>query len=303
MSWIRYGDKPRLKHYAPQDPANYDNKKVCIPHMLENTAKYFPYNVALIFQGYFLNYWDLKDMVDRLATCLADFGVRKNDKVALLLPNCIHTVVTYYAVLKLGAVAVMNNPLCNDRELKYQYNDSGARVLVCTDWLTERMIALRPKTGIKQIISASLADYLPADKAGLVPAVPLPYAKDVYDFMWCLDNYSPQPPPVEVNWTDPAVMQYTIGTSGLPKAAFMTHGNLSTMVQVYAAWLNNAVPGRGTTLAAAPIHNYPGMQLAINLPIYMGWRNVLIAEPTPGALAEAIRLYRPNFDPWCLPII
>lgn len=84
--------------------------KICIPHMLENAAKCYPYNVALIFQGYFLNYLDLKDMVDRFATCLADFGVRKGDRVAVLLPNCIHTVVTYYAIMRLGAVAVMNNP-------------------------------------------------------------------------------------------------------------------------------------------------------------------------------------------------
>lgn len=297
VSKIRYQDKPWLKHYAPQVPAHIEYKKICIPHMLENAAKCYPYNVALIFQGYFLNYLDLKDMVDRFATCLADFGVRKGDRVAVLLPNCIHTVVTYYAIMRLGAVAVMNNPLYTDRELEYQFNDSGSKVLVCLDWLAERMTALRPRTGIKQIVSASLADYLPADKEGSIPAAPLPKAEDVYDFKWCLDKYPPQPPEVEVNWTDMAVLQYTGGTTGLPKAAILTHSNLSSMVQMYVAWIFDAEPGKETMLAATPVFHILGMQVAMNLPIYMGWRNVLIPKPTPDALLEAIRLYRPNFAP------
>ena len=161
MSQIRYEDRPWIKHYASQVPANLDYEKVCIPHMLENSAQKYPDHTALIFQGYFISYRDLKDMVDRFATCLADFGVQKDDKVAILLPNCIHIVVAYFALLKLGAVAVMNNPLYTDRELEYQYNDSGSKVLICMDWLTERMVALRPRTGIKQIVSDLLGDYFP----------------------------------------------------------------------------------------------------------------------------------------------
>lgn len=297
VSQIRYEDRPWLKHYASQVPANLDYEKVCIPHMLENSAQKYPDHTALIFQGYFFSYRDLKDMVDRFATCLADFGVQKDDKVAILLPNCIHIVVAYFALLKLGAVAVMNNPLYTDRELEYQYNDSGSKVLICMDWLTERMVALRPRTGIKQIVSASLGDYLPEDKAGSIPAAPLPEAEDVYDFKWCLTNYPAQPPQVEVGWHDVAVLQYTGGTTGLPKAAILTHRNLSSMIQMYRAWIYDAQPGEGTMLAATPVFHILGMQVAMNLPVYMGWRNVLIPRPTPDALLEAIRLYQPNFAP------
>lgn len=265
--------------------------------MLENTAEKFPDQTALIFQGYFVTYQELKDMVDRFACCLADFGVQKDDKVAVLLPNCIHAVVAYYATLKLGAVVVMNNPLYTDRELEYQYNDSGSKVLICMDWLTERMVALRPSTGIKQIVSASLADYLSPENVGKIPAAPLVDAENVFDFKWCLEKYPPDPPRVDINWNDTAVLQYTGGTTGLPKAAILTHRNLSSMIQMYRAWIYDVVPGEGTLLAATPIFHILGMQVAMNLPIYMGMRNVLIPKPTPDTLLEAIRLYRPNFSP------
>jgi long-chain acyl-CoA synthetase len=178
--------------------------------MLENTAEKFPDQTALIFQGYFVTYQELKDMVDRFACCLADFGVQKDDKVAVLLPNCIHAVVAYYATLKLGAVVVMNNPLYTDRELEYQYNDSGSKVLICMDWLTERMVALRPSTGIKQIVSASLADYLSPENVGKIPAAPLVDAENVFDSKWCLEKYPPDPPRVDINWDDTAVLHKTI---------------------------------------------------------------------------------------------
>ena len=297
MSEIRYEDRPWLKNYVPGVPTSIDYQEICIPHMLENTAEKFPDQTALIFQGYFVTYQELKDMVDRFACCLADFGVQKDDKVAVLLPNWIHAVVAYYATLKLGAVVVMNNPLYTDRELEYQYNDSGSKVLICMDWLTERMVALRPSTGIKQIVSASLADYLSPENVGKIPAAPLVDAENVFDFKWCLEKYPPDPPRVDINWNDTAVLQYTGGTTGLPKAAILTHRNLSSMIQMYRAWIYDVVPGEGTLLAATPIFHILGMQVAMNLPIYMGMRNVLIPKPTPDTLLEAIRLYRPNFSP------
>ena len=110
-------------------------------------------------------------MVDRFATCLSAFGVQKGDSVAILLPNVIPCVVSYYAILKIGAVAVMNNPLYTDRELEHQFNDSGAKLLITLDLLGNRMIDLRPKTDIKQIVYTSIGDYLPFPKNFLFPLV------------------------------------------------------------------------------------------------------------------------------------
>ena len=103
-------------------------------------------------------------MVDRFATCLTAFGIKPKDAVAILLPNVIPCVVAYFAILKIGAITVMNNPLYTDRELDHQFNDSGAKALITLDLLANRMIDLRPKTKIKQIVYTSIGDYLPSDK-------------------------------------------------------------------------------------------------------------------------------------------
>ena len=107
--------------------------------------------MALSFQGYKVTYRELKDMVDRFAACLHDFGLQKGDSIAILLPNIIPCVVSYYAILKIGGIAVMNNPLYSDRELEHQFNDSGAKLLITLDLLGNRMIDLRPKTGRRSV--------------------------------------------------------------------------------------------------------------------------------------------------------
>jgi long-chain acyl-CoA synthetase len=131
----------------------------------------FPGKMALTFQGYAVSFAKLNDMVDRFAACLTDFGVKKGDSVAILLPNVIPCVVAYYATMRIGAITVMNNPLYSDRELEHQFNDSGAKVLITLDLLGNRMIDLRPKTSIKQIVYTSIGDYLPFPKNLLFPLV------------------------------------------------------------------------------------------------------------------------------------
>ena len=136
-----------------------------MPDILDRTAKQFPERSALIFQGTTVSFRELKDMVDRFAACLTAFGVKQGDAVAILLPNMIPCVVAYYAILKIGAIIVMNNPLYSDPELDHQFNDSGAKVLITLDLLGNRMIDLRPKTKIKQIVYTSIGDYLPPASA------------------------------------------------------------------------------------------------------------------------------------------
>ena len=145
-------EKLWLKSYEKGVPEFVKYEEICMPDILDRTAKQFPDKPALIFQGTTVNFGQFKEMVDRFAACLADFGVKKGDAVAILLPNVIPCVVAYYAILKIGAIVVMNNPLYSDPELEHQFNDSGAKVLITLDVLAKRMIALRPKTKIKQIV-------------------------------------------------------------------------------------------------------------------------------------------------------
>jgi len=275
--------------------------------VLDRTAAEFPAKPALVFQGYQVRYRELKDMVDRCATCLVDFGVRKGDAVAILLPNLIPCVVAYYAVLKLGAVAVMNNPLYTDSELEHQFNDSGSKVLICLDLLANRMIDLRRRTTIKQIVYTSIGDYLPFPKNMLFPlvakkkkmAADVKAAPDVYKWKECLAAHQPHLPSVMITFDDIAQYQYTGGTTGVSKGVQLTHGNLSKQVQQLNEWFPEEVLKRGDeiVLGALPFFHVFGLSTAMNLAVYMGWTDVLIPRPQPEPLLEAIRKFRPTFAP------
>jgi len=145
---MNYQEKPWLSSYPDGVGAKTGFEDLCIPDFLERSAREFPEDMAVNFMGSMLTFRQLKDTVDRFAACLMDLGIAKGDSVAILLPNTIQCVAAYYAILKIGGIAVMNNPLYSDKELLHQYNDSGAKALVALDLLADRMIDIRPKTSI-----------------------------------------------------------------------------------------------------------------------------------------------------------
>jgi long-chain acyl-CoA synthetase len=301
---ITYNDKPWLNHYQPGVSQHIEYESKCIPDFLDRSCDRFPDKMALNFQGYEITFRQFNDMVNRFAACLTDFGVGKGDAVALLLPNMIPCVAAYYAVLRIGAIAVMNNPLYSDRELEHQLNDSGAKVLVTLDLLGNRMIDLRPKTRIKQIIYTSIGDYLPFPKNLLFPlvakkkklAAKVKQAENVYRWKPLLARYRPDRPNVELSLDDVAMYQYTGGTTGVSKGVMLTHGNLSRQVQQVAAWF----PGFGSDeimLGALPFFHVFGLTTTMNLAIFYGWGDILIPKPQAPQLLEAIAKYRPTFAP------
>jgi long-chain acyl-CoA synthetase len=302
---IRYQDKPWLKSYEQGVPENINYEEICLPDILDRSAKEFPENKALIFLGYTMNYRQFKDMVNRFAACLVDFGVKKGDAVAILLPNMIQCVVAYYAILKVGGIVVMNNPLYSDPELEHQFNDSGSKVLVTIDLLGNRMIDLRPKTKIKQIVYVSIGDYLPFPKSLLFPlvgrkkklAADVKPAPDVYKWKDCIAKYAPNTPSVKVSFNDVAMYQYTGGTTGVSKGVELTHSNLSKQIQQIRAWFPALQRGTETLLGALPYFHVFGLSTTMNFAVYMGWAEILVIRPQPEPLLEAIRKFRPTFAP------
>jgi len=299
---LSYKDKPWLKSYQKGVPEHIDYEEICLPDVLEQTAAQFPKNHALIFQGYKLNFTEFKEMVDKFATCLADFGVKKGDAVAILLPNMIPCVAAYFAILKIGAIAVMNNPLYSDRELEHQFNDSGAKVLVTIDLLGNRMIDLRPRTPIQQIVITSIGDYLPFPKNLLFPlvakkkklAADVKIADRVYRWKDLIAKYPAKPPQVKIGFGDVAMYQYTGGTTGVSKGVELTHSNLSKQAQQLSAWFPTFKKGEERVLGALPFFHVFGMSCGMNAAILMGWPLILVPKPQPDALLEAIKKFKPT---------
>jgi long-chain acyl-CoA synthetase len=301
---IKYEDKPWLTSYEKGVPEKIEYEEICLPEILERTAGKFPDKMALLFQGYKITYRELNNMVNRFASCLHGFGIKKGDSVAILLPNLIPCVAACYATLRIGGIVVMNNPLYSDRELEHQFNDSGSKVLVTIDLLGNRMIDLRSKTNIKQIIYTSIGDYLPFPKNLLFPlvakkkklAADVKSAENVFKWKTVLEKSSSNPPDVKLAFDDVAMYQYTGGTTGVSKGVMLTHSNLSKQIQQIGAWFPT-FDSNEIMLGALPFFHVFGLTTAMNLSIYLGWGNILVPKPQPEPLLEAIRKFKPTFAP------
>jgi long-chain acyl-CoA synthetase len=300
-----YDKRPWLNHYENGVPQEISFDKNLLPDFLENSAKKFPDKSALNFKGYRVTYKELHSMVEKFSAHLHSFGIKKGDVVAILLPSMISCVVSYYAVIKIGGIVVMNNPLYSDRELEYQFNDSGAKALITLDRLANRMIDLRPRTGIKQIIYTTVGEYLPPMTNVLFKlfgrmkghTVSVKEADNLYRYKELLKKDALQAPKIDISPDDVAMYQYTGGTTGVSKGAILTHENLSMHTQQLKAWLPQFKEGQEVMLGALPSFHVFGLTVCMNFSILMGWENVIVIQPKAEELIKAISNYKPTFAP------
>lgn len=300
-----YQEKPWLKHYGEGTPEHLDYEELILPQFLERSAKNFPDNAALKFKKYKITYSELDEMVNRFAAALHGFGIRKGDPVAILLPNLVPCVVAYYAAMKIGAITVMNNPLYTNAELKHQFNDSGAKILITLDLLVERMVDLRSETSIQQIIYTSIGDYLRlpmklgfrlvGKRKGLTTDVAP--AENLYKWKEVLAANEPNVPEIDITFDDVAMYQYTGGTTAVSKGVILTHGNLSRQVQQVTQWFPVFEDGTEDMLGALPFFHVFGLSTSMNFSIYKGWSNILVPKPQAQDLLDTISTCKPSFAP------
>lgn len=304
MITLTCSDKPWLAHYDKGVPPVIDYRRLTLPQMFQTTVGRYPQHTALIYQGHHISYAELQVLVRTFSITLTTLGIRKGDVVGIWLPNTVATVVSYYAALTIGAIVVMANPLASDRELTHQMNDAAAKLLITLDVLAQRAIALRDKTQVDVVIYASLGDFLPTHlkwvfsfksrKQGLSAKVPS--TERVYSWKEAMALRGTPIPEPAIHPDEVAVYQYTGGTTGRPKAAMLTHTNLTCMTQMYEAWFQLDKADE-RVLAAPPFFHVLGMSTAMNLPVHMGWSVVLEPRPKPGKLLDAIRKFKPTLAP------
>lgn len=296
-------EKIWLKSYASGVPAELNFEKINPSDALTRTAERFPNNAALIFQGAKITYRQLDDMVSRFASALAGMGIRPGDKVAVLLPNIPQCVIGIYGSFRAGAVCALNNPLYTDRELEHQFNDSGSKILVSLDLLVPRMINLRSKTGIKNIISCHIRDYLPFPLKQLFPFVKktmhlkTPQATDVHEFTDLIKASEPIKQSVKSDWNDTALLLYTGGTTGVSKGVMLTNENVSSNVQQCRAWFKGFDDGNEIVVGCLPFFHSFGLTTAMNMAIFYGYADVLIPKPEPKTILESIHKYKATYLP------
>jgi long-chain acyl-CoA synthetase len=289
--------------YAQGIPPRLEYEPTPMPQALDRTAREHPGATALIFVGSKISYKKLNEMANCFANALIHLGVRPGDKVAMLLPNMPQLVAAVYGAWRAGAVVVMNNPLYTDVELEYQFNNSESILLVTLDLLGPRMIALKPKTHIQNVVIAHIRDHLKFPKKQLLPILAkdkhrsIPPTPNVYEWTDILKKYPPTDPGIPIDFEGLACLQYTGGTTGVSKGVMLTHANLSKNVQQIVAWFPGFNKGEITHLGVLPIFHSFGLTCCMNLCVWMGWTDVLIPRPEPKAILEAIDKYQVNFFP------
>ena len=296
------------KAYDPQVPPSIDYEKITLPEALERTARNYPDQTALLMMGKKISYQELNTLVNRFAAALQDLGVKKGDKVALLLPNIPQGFIATYAVFRLGAVVVMNNPLYTEAELEYQLRDSEATLAVSLDLLVPRILKLKEKTGIRTVIACHIRDYLPFPAKQLFPLVKKGMHRKtdpregVLDFMDLINKYPASVPKAEVSFDDLASLLYTGGTTGISKGVMLTHKNLSANVQQLRAWTFDAREGKDSIMGIFPIFHSAGFTAVMHQSFYRGLKVILVPKPEPDGVLKMTKKYRPDYFP-CVPTI
>ncbi|MCH8977747.1 MAG: long-chain fatty acid--CoA ligase [Armatimonadetes bacterium] len=282
--------RPWHRFYDGGVPTSPEFEDVAVPEFLVRSVAQFPDATALIFMNRRMSYRELKEDVDRFATALAGLGVGKGTKVGIQLANIPQTVIAYYACLSLGGQVVMTNPLYVEREIEHQWNDAGCSVAVVSDYLFEgRIRAIRDKLPVEHYVVTSIPEYLrfPLNflvaqklKRAKTPMVAKVAPGEGIHFMMDLIRANPpNPPKVEIDMDDIAVLQYTGGTTGVSKGAMLTHRNLSCNVQQIRAWFTGIEPGRDVFLACLPYFHVYGMTVCMNFPVSVAAAIVLMPDP------------------------
>jgi long-chain acyl-CoA synthetase len=285
--------------YLPGLPPSIDYETITLSQALARTAKDYPDNVALILMGKRITYRQLDEYVNRFANALAELGIGKGDKVALVLPNMPQIVIATYAIWRLGGVVVMNNPLYTERELEHQLNNSDSRMAVVMDLVVPRILSTRDKTRVEKVIACHVRDYLPFPLKQLFPLLKgelhrkTDSTEGVLDFSDLLRSASPEPPRHSPAFHDLAALLYTGGTTGVSKGVMLSHANLSINVQQMKALIRNAEEGAETQIGILPFFHSAGFTASMNHCIYRGFTHVLVLKPEVETLLKYMVKYRP----------
>ncbi|HMB28581.1 MAG TPA: long-chain fatty acid--CoA ligase, partial [Blastocatellia bacterium] len=249
---------------------------------------------AVAFMGAFIDFGDVKKLVDLLATALQNLGIVKGDRVGVMLPNCPQYLISFFAVVRLGAIVVNVNPIYTPREIEVVAKDSGMRAIIALDLLATNIFGVRANTAIGHVILTSLLDYSSTpDNAPPAPEGALSF-KSLIDGVAEVDLPRVEIDPAE----DVAVLQYTGGTTGVPKGAMLTHQNLYTNTLQSWAWAGPLTrQGDERYLMVIPYFHIYGQTVGLLLGAWNGAMQIPIPKFDPNLLIEAIKRHKPTFFP------
>jgi acyl-CoA synthetase (AMP-forming)/AMP-acid ligase II len=290
MARISGQEYPRGDYYIPR---TFRPKKSILEYF-KDSVKATPNNIALSFYGYDMTYQELEQAIGRLAGGLTSLGVEKGCRVALFMQNCPQFVISYFGALQAGAIVVSLNPMFKHAELEYEISDSGAETLLALDYLYPEVRRAGDKIKLKNVILTSLRDYLP-EKSSLPLPPEMEQPRGVFpeavDFIELLRKSPAEPASKITNLKrDIALLQYTGGTSGLPKGAIISHYTLAHNAAAVPLWFDYT--NDDVHAGAMPFFHVAGMIHSMCAALVSGGRLVVLSRFLPEVLAKAIEQYR-----------
>ncbi len=298
-------DRPWFDHYAPGVPREVEVPDVPLTRLLADTVKRFPGRPAMRFYGATLSYGAFDERTARCAAALAGLGVKKGDRVAVMLPNVPQFPIAFYGALRAGAVVVQTNPLYQSEELLAQLLDSGTKVLFALDIFRERIEPIMTDAGLDAVIYCGVRDYLKGWKRMLYPVKakrdgmwrPFEKHPPAHDMERLLAAAAVTPPAVRPAADDVALLQYTGGTTGTPKGVILTHRNLVANTLQCRAWIPQIREGEVRFLSVIPFFHVYGMTTCMNLSVMAGGEMILLPKFSTLEVLKTIQRTRPNLFP------
>jgi long-chain acyl-CoA synthetase len=301
-------DRPWYKNYVGGTPQEITIPDGPLWEGFDQAVKTYPDNIALYYEGVKITYRELGELIDRAANGFTKLGVKKGDSVAIMLNNCPQFVIAYYGALKCGATITPVNPLAMPKELRIYLQDTGAKTIVVLNFFYKVVEAVREETNLENVIVTAGWDMMSKIKQILAPR--LVYKKEMKevpplregDHLWndWLANTEPEAPSVTIDPSkDIAVYQFTGGTTGIPKAAMLTHDNLKANCEQCSAWMEwMAERGKESFVAALPLQHIFGQTISMNLAV--SWASTIVLVPNARDIKHVLELIdktKPTFFP------
>jgi len=299
-------ERPWFKNYDKGVPQHIEYPEIPLHQLLEDAARNYPDAPCTIFKGASISYKEMDEITDRLAAGLADLGVKKGDRVGILIPNTPQFVMAYFGILKAGGVVVASNFMYGPREIEHQANDSGMEVMIVMTNFYNKIKEVQDKTKIRKLVVTNIKETLPSLLSFLFTLTKEKkggFRVDLADGdVWMKDlieSHTPKDrPKVDVGPGDTAIFQYSGGTTGVPKAAIAMHSNLVANAYQTSSWIVDAELGNEVVLMAIPLYHVYGMVAGMLFAIKIGASLVMVPDPRDvKEVLDTIQKYRASYYP------
>jgi long-chain acyl-CoA synthetase len=299
-----YQERPWLKSYPAEVSSDVEVPVKSVAQAFDEATDKWGEKTALIFYGKKISYRELRDKVDRLAMALYRLGIKKGDRVALLLLNSPEHVMAFYAVLKIGATVVPVSPVYVSTEIRHQLQDSGVKSIICQDMLYDEVV--EADIELENVILTNISESLPGAMRLLgksvlrevyqkmeAPSPKMLKQKGMYQLQELIKQNPPAPPSTIINPKEDIMsISYTGGTTALPKGAMLTHYSIIAAEQGYHAFYPFFEEGKETMVAYMPFHHIAGQAMALLGGIIRGATLVLITTPDVDDILNSTIRYR-----------